>query len=54
MQDVMQVAQYKRTRLMNQIDQLMAEIEELDDFIGFGQSLVPSTDGNQPVSHAGE
>lgn len=54
MTDVIQVAQGKRADLMKQIDDLMAEVEELDDFISFGKSLVPVGKDHEMHAQAAE
>ena len=39
MSDVIKMAQAKRAKKLAQIEDLMAEVEELDDFISFGNAL---------------
>ncbi len=39
MTDVMKLAQDKRARLMREIEDRMAEVEELDNFLSFGARL---------------
>lgn len=39
MSDVIQVAKDKRARIMAEIERLMAEAEELENFINFGRKL---------------
>ena len=47
MTDVMKIAQEKRARLMERIEDQMAEVERLDDFIMFAAKL---TNEDAPAS----
>jgi hypothetical protein len=42
MSDVITVAKNKRARIMAEIERLMAEAEELENFINFGRKLSAS------------
>lgn len=50
MSDVIKMAQAKRAKKLAQIEDLMAEVEELDDFISFGNALAAEDSGDSSSS----
>ncbi|MEM9344455.1 MAG: hypothetical protein AAGA87_15535 [Pseudomonadota bacterium] len=52
MSDVIKMAQTKRAKKLAQIEDLMAEVEELDDFISFGNALTEegSSSDSEPTA----
>jgi len=44
MTDVMQIAKQKRSKLMDKAEKMMAEVEKLDGFIAYGETLAPESE----------
>ena len=57
MTDVMQIARQKRAKLMDKVEKMMAEVEKLDGFIAYGETLSPESEDTadtHAMPHAAE